>query len=104
MKKINVRTNRTDETSPCPPCPLDAAREQINQTDKEIVSLLEKRFNIVMEIGEYKKENNLPVLDEEREKRVVKSCIGYLKNKDYSGAIENIYRQIMDSSKELERI
>ena len=80
MKKLNVQTPSTDETSPCPPCPfgLNAAREQINQTDKEIVNLLEKRFNIVMEIGEYKRENNLPILDEEREKRVVKCCIGYL--------------------------
>lgn len=106
MKKLNAQTPSTDETSPCPPCPfgLNAAREQINQTDKEIVNLLEKRFNVIMEIGEYKRENNLPILDEEREKRVVKSCIGYLENKDYSKAIEAIYRQIMDSSKELERM
>jgi monofunctional chorismate mutase len=100
MKPLNVQTNRTGET---PPCPLSIAREQINHIDEEIISLLEKRFNIVMEIGEYKKENNLPVLDEEREKKVVKTCIGYLKNKNYSKAVEDIYTQIMGSSKELER-
>lgn len=82
---------------------LNNARIQINKVDKDIVALLEKRFNIVMEIGKYKKENNVPILDAKREEMVVKNCTEYLNNKIYSKAIEDIYRQIMDSSKELER-
>lgn len=81
---------------------LNHARNEINIIDKEIVQLLEKRFNIVMEIGKYKKENNIPIYDKEREKTVVKNCIGYLENKNYSKSIEDIYIQIMDSSKLLE--
>lgn len=81
---------------------LNNTRIEINKIDKDIVSLLEKRFNIVMEIGKYKKENNIPVYDEKREKAVIKSCIGYLNNKELSKQIEDIYMQIMNSSKELE--
>lgn len=81
---------------------LNHARNEINIIDKEIVQLLEKRFNIVMEIGKYKKENNIPIYDKEREKTVVKNCIVYLENKNYSKSIEDIYIQIMDSSKLLE--
>lgn len=81
---------------------LNLARNEINKIDKEIVFLLEKRFNVVMEIGKYKKENNIPVYDEEREKTVVNNCISYLENKNYSKSIIDIYKQIMDSSKLLE--
>lgn len=81
---------------------LNFARNEINKIDKEIVFLLEKRFNVVIEIGKYKKENNIPVYDEEREKTVVNNCISYLENKNYSKSIEDIYKQIMDSSKMLE--
>lgn len=82
---------------------LNNARIEINKIDKEIVNLLEKRFNIVMEIGNYKKENNLPVYDAEREKIVIKNCISYLENKHYSKSIEDVFQQIMDSSKDLEK-
>ncbi|MGD9567646.1 MAG: chorismate mutase [Sedimentibacter sp.] len=81
---------------------LKFARNEINIIDEEIIHLLEKRFNIVVEIGKYKKENNLPVYDAEREKTVVSNCINYLTNKNYSKAIEDIYKLIMDSSKEME--
>jgi len=81
---------------------LESARIEINKIDKEIVHLLEKRLNVVMEIGKYKKENNLPIYDEEREKLVISNCLNYLENKKYSNSIEEIYKQIMDSSKLLE--
>lgn len=81
---------------------LNNARIEINNLDKEIVHLLEKRFKVVLEIGKYKKENNIPVYDEQREKTVVKNCISYLNNKEFSKQIEDIYKQIMTSSKELE--
>ncbi|HAQ40319.1 MAG TPA: chorismate mutase [Clostridiales bacterium] len=82
---------------------LKNARTEINNIDMEIVRLLEKRFNVVLEIGQYKKENNIPIYDAKREKAVIENCISYLENKEYSKCIEGIYRQIMDSSKELEK-
>lgn len=82
---------------------LDEARKEINNIDSEIVSLLERRFNVVLNVGQYKKENNLPVLDEEREKKVIKNCISKLNNKDFSKSVEEIYKQIMDSCKDLEK-
>lgn len=81
---------------------LESARIEINKIDKEIVHLLEKRLNVVMEIGKYKEENNIPVYDEEREKAVIKKCLNYLDNKQFSNSVEEIYKQIMDSSKLLE--
>jgi len=82
---------------------LEKARMEINEIDEEIVKLLEKRFNLVLQIGQYKKENNIPVFDESREKKVIKNCIRNLEDKSYSNSIEIIYKQIMDTCKEIEK-
>lgn len=82
---------------------LDRARIEINAVDKEIVKLLEKRFNLVLQIGKYKKDNNLPVYDEDREKKVIENCENNLENNMYSKHIETIYKQIMNTCKELEK-
>lgn len=82
---------------------LDKARTEINKIDKEIVRLLEKRFNIVNEIGNYKRKKGLSIYDEAREKQVVESCISYLENKEYSKFIDDIYFQIMKCSKDIQQ-
>lgn len=81
---------------------LKRARTEINNIDKEIVKLLEKRFKAVIEVGNYKRKNNLPVFDEAREKQVIESCINLLENKEYSESINDIYFQIMRSCKEIQ--
>ncbi|MDD4088617.1 MAG: chorismate mutase [Tissierellia bacterium] len=82
---------------------LNKARAEINKIDIEIVKLLEKRFNIVNEIGCYKRKQNLPIYDEAREKQVVENCISLLENKEYSKYIDNIYFQIMKSCKDIQQ-
>lgn len=81
---------------------LNSARVKINKIDKEIVNCLEKRFNLVKEIGEYKKENNIEIYDENREQSVISNCIRYLENEQYTKYIIDIYIQVMDSCKELQ--
>lgn len=46
---------------------LEYLRELICETDAEIIALLAARHEIVKQVGEYKKKNNLPVLNLERE-------------------------------------
>lgn len=81
---------------------LNLARTKINNIDKEIVKLLEERFNIVNEIGNYKRQQNLPIYDEDREKQVIENCINLLDNKKYSKCIDDIYFQIMRSCKDIQ--
>jgi len=82
---------------------LENARNEINDIDKEIVKLLEKRFTLVLQVGRYKKKNSVPVYDEKREKAVIENCVNNLENKTYSREVEMIFKQIMDSCKELEK-
>jgi monofunctional chorismate mutase len=82
---------------------LNQIRNQINTIDKELVGLLEKRFNLVLKVGQYKAANNIPIFDEAREKIVIEKCKNLLVNKKYESYIEKLYLQIMNTCKDIER-
>ena len=42
---------------------LENARDGINEIDRKMAELFEKRMNLVVQVAEYKKENGLPVCD-----------------------------------------
>ncbi|KHD35917.1 chorismate mutase [Clostridium acetobutylicum] len=82
---------------------LEEIRKEIDDVDKSITELFEKRMNLVMEVAEYKEKNNIPVSDSKREKKVIDKNIGYLKNKEYSEVLKEFYINFMNLSKKLER-
>lgn len=50
---------------------LDKYRQQIDLLDEQIIELLEARFEITSQIGEYKREHQIPVLNEGREQQII---------------------------------
>ncbi len=50
---------------------LQEYRKEINKIDKELLKLLKNRLDVVIKIGEYKKKNNLPIVDKKREKELI---------------------------------
>lgn len=48
-------------------------RRKINNIDEELLLLLSKRFSVVKKIGNYKKNNGLPVIDKIREKNIIET-------------------------------
>lgn len=52
---------------------LQIYRQKIDSIDEKMVNLLGKRFSIVTKIGEYKKRNNLPIIDKRREREKIKN-------------------------------
>ena len=54
---------------------LDNLRNEINELDKELLSILKKRMNVSIKIGNYKKENNIQVLNSNREKEVINNLL-----------------------------
>ena len=50
---------------------LEEARSIINDVDKEMILLFKKRMNASKMVAEYKKENNLNVLDSSRESFII---------------------------------
>lgn len=50
---------------------LNQLRDRMDKINGEMVKLFVERMNISMEIAKYKAENNLPVLDRERERKIL---------------------------------
>ncbi len=81
---------------------LELLRSKIDQIDSRLVTLLKERFLIVKAIGEYKKENNLPILDKRREAQVLASKKALIDEEEWH-LYERIFQLLMDLSKELEK-
>ncbi len=50
---------------------LQEARAKIDKTDEEILKLFQERMETVLEVARYKKENNLPVYNGQRERDII---------------------------------
>ena len=81
---------------------LDELRKIIDECDREIVAAIEKRFNAVKEVVEYKKQNNLEVFQPKREKEVLDKVDSYLNNKEFGEELQSLYIKIMNLSKEIQ--
>lgn len=82
---------------------LNEIRANINLIDKEIVKLLEERFNLVINVGQYKKLNKMNIFDAEREKIVIEKSKEYLNNKSYEQYLEKVFLEIMNTCKDIQR-
>lgn len=49
---------------------MEKFRKEIDKIDSEIAKLLEKRFEICSEIGDFKSKNNIQTEDKSREKEI----------------------------------
>lgn len=81
---------------------LDNIRSEIDEIDRELTELFEKRMGLVKKVADYKKKNDLPVLNSKREKEVIAKNISYLKNKELSKVLETFFINLMNVSKSLE--
>lgn len=77
---------------------LDKYRQEINQIDEELINLLEKRFTVTKAIGEFKKENNIPVLNKNREQEIVEKIQAL--DLDNEKFIIELYLQLMKIAKD----
>ena len=81
---------------------LDSLRTQINQVDKQVVSLLEERFKLVRAVGEYKRARHLAILDEKREAVVLQRVASLCQDKSLVTSLQVIYQTLMNQAKEQE--
>lgn len=83
---------------------IDEIRLRINQLDDQLLQIFNERASLALEIGEIKKELNLPIYDPKREKLIFERM--QLKNPGPldNGAIVRMFERVIDESRRLERI
>ena len=81
---------------------LLALREQIDAVDRDLLSLLNRRAGLALEVGEIKKQEGSPVFRPEREAQVIEGL-----KRDNPGPLKNdsiapIWREVMSACRSLE--
>lgn len=82
---------------------LDDYRKEIDDIDRELTSLFEKRMNVVLNVAKYKKDNKLEVLQKGREAEVIQKAVDTLNNKDYSDEVVRFMNATMEISRGLQK-
>ena len=82
---------------------LDVLRGAIDEVDRQIVTLFERRMAITQKVGEYKQSVGIPVLDAQREREVIAKKITGLQNPDLKTDVTLLYETIMGISRRQQR-
>lgn len=80
---------------------LEQLRGDIDAIDRQIVDLMKRRMETVAQVAEYKKTNNMPVLDTSRE-RALLSKVGQEAGEELADYVQSMYRTIMAASRSYE--
>lgn len=81
---------------------IDELRKEIDKLDNEIIALLDKRFDCSKAIGEEKKKIQKQVLDSNRE-QIILDKVEAQSNKEHAPYIQEIYKKIMEQSREYQK-
>ena len=81
---------------------IEELKNEINQIDEKIIKLFEERMNISVKVGEYKKLNNLPILNQQREDELIEKNLAHLNNKNLKNYYIEFQKKVMELSKKLQ--
>lgn len=81
---------------------LNNLRNRIDKIDNELLRLFEERMEAVTEVAKFKEENNIPILNSEREKEVIRKNISMLKNKDFENEVKEFFEYLMYISRKFQ--
>ncbi len=81
---------------------LEQCRKEIDTIDRQLVKLFEQRMDVCRQVGEYKKENGMPVLDAAREREVLAAKAELLEDASLKPQVTSLFENIMASSRMLQ--
>lgn len=81
---------------------LKKIRIEIDRTNRSLISLFERRMELVRSVAEYKRERGLPVYDAAREKEVIEQCSGWVRDPEYRGGCLWLMDKVMEASRRYE--
>ncbi len=97
----NVKTD--DKTSNLSYCDnlntLQKTRKDIDEIDREIAKLMDRRLDLVQDVATFKQQNNLEILDSNRERDVLDNVANNVSN-EHKDIVLNVYNTILSTSKQ----
>ncbi len=77
---------------------LEELRQEIDNIDNQLINLFQERMDVAAKIGEYKKENNLPVLNVQREREILND-VSNKSRKDMKSYLRVLYSLLFELSR-----
>ncbi len=81
---------------------LKPLRDQIDETDRQLLELLNQRARLAQEVGHVKEKTNAPVYRPEREAQVLRALADRNPGPLLNGDLQQIFRQIISACRALE--
>lgn len=78
-------------------------RNEIDQVDRELVALLNRRAESVLGLSPLKRQQGMPVREPEREKRVVDNIVSSNRGPLSNEALERIYLAVIKEMRAMQR-
>lgn len=82
---------------------INECRKRIDEIDDILIGLFEERMEIAVSVAEYKRENNLPIFNKEREDFVIEKNLSKIKNEEIKEYAEKMIHCLMDLSKDYQK-
>lgn len=82
---------------------INECRKRIDEIDDILIGLFEERMEIAVSVAEYKRENNLPIFNKEREDFVIEKNLSKIKNEEIKEYGEKMLHCLMDLSKDYQK-
>ena len=82
---------------------LSEIRVKIDEIDSKIIELFEKRMNIVIDVINYKIENNIPVLDSNREAAMLEKNLNKITNEEFKKYYKTVLEGFLKASKDMQK-
>ena len=81
---------------------LDEARVKIDEIDSKIIELFEERMSTVIDVINYKIENNIPVLDSNREAAMLEKNLNKITNEEFKQYYKTVLEGFLNASKDMQ--
>ena len=82
---------------------INECRKRIDEIDDVLIKLFEERMEIAISVANYKRENNLPIFNKEREDQVIEKNLAKIQNQDLKEYGKKILHCLMDLSKDYQK-
>lgn len=103
-KKTAKKTSKkTAKKAVKPAVSLDDLRKKIDRVDARLVTLLNERADLVVEVGELKRAGDTPIYAPHREAAVIDRVLGLSKGPLPGRTVEAVYKELMSGSFALEQ-
>ena len=81
---------------------LEKCRVEIDEIDRKIIELYEKRMNIIKRVTQYKIKNSIPVLDSNRESKMLEKNLNLINELEFKKYYPSVLNGFLKASKDMQ--